>query len=80
MFKITNKCFPFFQDGLVTMHDILDAQHVYDTERDETYLRRVIQPLEKLLVDHKRIVVKDSAVSCKISITLIFNFLLLSEV
>ena len=62
------------------MHDILDAQHVYDTERDETYLRRVIQPLEKLLVDHKRIVVKDSAVSCKISITLIFNFLLLSEV
>jgi len=50
-------------DGLVTMHDILDAQHVYDTERDETYLRRVIQPLEKLLVDHKRIVVKDSAVN-----------------
>jgi len=50
-------------DGLVTMHDILDAQHCYDSNRDETYLRRVIHPLEKLLVDHKRIVVKDSAVN-----------------
>ena len=45
------------------MHDVLDAQHCYDTNRDETYLRRVIHPLEKLLIDHKRIVVKDSAVS-----------------
>jgi len=50
-------------DGLVTMHDVLDAQHCYDTNRDETYLRRVIHPLEKLLIDHKRIVVKDSAVN-----------------
>ena len=28
----------------------------------ETYLRRVIKPLEALLTSHKRIVIKDSAV------------------
>ena len=50
-------------DNLVTMHDVLDAQHVYDTTKDETYLRRVVMPLEVLLTKHKRIVVKDSAVN-----------------
>merc|ERR1712100_406564 len=50
-------------DNLVTMHDVLDAQHVYDTTKDEAYLRRVIMPLEVLLTNYKRIVVKDSAVN-----------------
>lgn len=50
-------------DGLVTMHDVLDAQWEYDNTRDESYLRRVIRPLESLLVSYKRIVVKDSAVN-----------------
>jgi len=47
----------------MTMHDVLDAQHLYDTTGDESYLRRVIQPLEVLLTGHKRIVVKDSAIN-----------------
>jgi H/ACA ribonucleoprotein complex subunit 4 len=50
-------------NNLVTMHDVMDAQHVYDTTKDETYLRRVIMPLEVLLTNYKRIVVKDSAVN-----------------
>lgn len=50
-------------DDMVTLHDILDAQHVYDTTKDEKYLRRVVRPLEVLLVNYKRIVVKDSAVN-----------------
>ncbi|KAI0094610.1 putative rRNA pseudouridine synthase [Irpex rosettiformis] len=50
-------------DDMVTMHDVLDAQWVYDNTRDESYLRRVIRPLEALLVGYKRIVVKDSAVN-----------------
>merc|ERR1712142_1042236 len=41
----------------------MDAQYQYDHHRDESYLRRVISPLEKLLVDHKRLVMKDSAVN-----------------
>ena len=47
----------------MTMHDVLDAQWQFDHNKDETYLRRVIYPLEKLMVSHKRLVMKDSAVS-----------------
>ncbi|WAQ86463.1 hypothetical protein PtA15_7A189 [Puccinia triticina] len=50
-------------DGIVTMHDVLDAQWTYDNTRDESYLRRVIRPLESLLVGYKRVVVKDTAVN-----------------
>lgn len=50
-------------EEMVTMHDILDAQHVYDTTKDESYLRRAIRPLETLLKGYKRVVVKDSAVN-----------------
>lgn len=48
---------------MVTLHDVLDAQYVYDNNRDESYLRKVIRPLESLLTSYKRIVVKDSAVN-----------------
>ena len=50
-------------EGLVTLHDLLDAQWVYDNSRDESYLRQCIKPLETLLVGYKRVVVKDSAVN-----------------
>lgn len=48
---------------LVTMHDVLDAQNVYERTKDETYLRKVILPLESLLLNFPRIVVKDSTVN-----------------
>ncbi|XP_065870775.1 H/ACA ribonucleoprotein complex subunit 4-like [Euphorbia lathyris] len=51
------------KDNMVTMHDVMDAQWVYDTNRDESYLRRVIMPLEVILTSYKRCVVKDSAVN-----------------
>lgn len=51
------------EQGMVTLHDVLDAQYMMDNNRDETYLRRVIAPLESLLTTYKRIVVKDSAVN-----------------
>ncbi|CAO3617484.1 unnamed protein product [Cunninghamella echinulata] len=50
-------------DEIVTMHDVMDAQWVYDNNKDESYLRRVVRPLEALLTGYKRIVVKDSAVN-----------------
>ncbi|KAK0719948.1 centromere/microtubule binding protein CBF5 [Lasiosphaeris hirsuta] len=49
--------------SLVTLHDVLDAQWQYDNGGDETFLRKVIQPLETLLVTYKRVVVKDSAIN-----------------
>ncbi|KAL8952450.1 MAG: hypothetical protein Q9222_001641 [Ikaeria aurantiellina] len=51
------------QDGMVTLHDVLDAQWMHDNTRDESYLRKVIRPLESLLTTYKRVVVKDSAVN-----------------
>ena len=48
---------------MVTMHDVLDAMYIYDNHKNDEYLRRVIKPLEALLVSHKKIFVKDSAVS-----------------
>jgi len=49
--------------NMVTLHDVLDAQWLQDNTRDESYLRKVIAPLETLLTTYKRIVVKDSAVN-----------------
>lgn len=49
--------------NMVTMHDILDAQYMLDNHKDESYLRRVVLPLEAMLVGHKRIIVKDSTIN-----------------
>jgi len=51
------------KEGMVTMHDVMDAQWLYDNHKDETYLRRAVHPLEALMVSHKRIIMKDSAVN-----------------
>ncbi|KAI4299123.1 hypothetical protein L6164_032613 [Bauhinia variegata] len=51
------------KDNMVTMHDVMDAQWVYDNYRDESYLRRVVMPLEVVLTSYKRLVVKDSSVN-----------------
>ncbi|KAJ6810275.1 H/ACA ribonucleoprotein complex subunit 4-like [Iris pallida] len=51
------------RDNMVTMHDVMDAQWLYDNMKDEAYLRKVVMPLETLLTSYKRIVVKDSAVN-----------------
>jgi H/ACA ribonucleoprotein complex subunit 4 len=42
-------------DNMVTMHDVLDAQWMFENMGDESYLRRVCMPLERLLVDLPRI-------------------------
>jgi H/ACA ribonucleoprotein complex subunit 4 len=49
-------------EGLVTMHDVLDAKWLLDTKGDESYMRRVVRPLEWMLKDLKRVIVKDSSV------------------
>merc|ERR1739844_288240 len=51
------------ESDCATMHDVLDAQWLYENHKDETYLRRVVRPLEALLTKHKRIIMKDSAIN-----------------
>ncbi|KAH0791706.1 H/ACA ribonucleoprotein complex subunit 4 [Histomonas meleagridis] len=48
--------------GMNTMYDVLDAKWLLDTKGDESYLRRVVKPLEWMLTQYKRIVMKDSSV------------------
>ena len=48
---------------LYTMHDLLDAQYLYEHHKDESYLRRVIKPLELLLTGLPRVVIKDSCIN-----------------
>ena len=50
-------------ESMVTMHDVLDAQYVYEQTKKEDYLRRVVRPLEILLTNYPRVVIKDSAVN-----------------
>lgn len=33
------------KNGMATLHDVLDAQWIYDNQRDESALRTVISPL-----------------------------------
>merc|ERR1719272_2154464 len=49
--------------SMVTLHDVKDAQWHYEQYNNEEYLRRVVMPLEILLVGMPRIVVKDTSVN-----------------
>jgi H/ACA ribonucleoprotein complex subunit 4 len=49
--------------NMVTMHDVLDAQWQYENQGDDSYLRRIVMPLERLLIGYKRIIVKDSCIN-----------------
>uniref|UniRef100_A0ACD5WS24 Uncharacterized protein n=1 Tax=Avena sativa TaxID=4498 RepID=A0ACD5WS24_AVESA len=51
------------QDNMVTMHDVMDSMWALDNNKDESYIRRVVMPLEVILTSYKRLVVKDSAVN-----------------
>lgn len=45
-----------------TLHDLKDAQVIWEEGRDETYLRKIISPMEKGLLHLPKIAVRDSAV------------------
>ena len=49
--------------NLVTMHQILDAVWLFKNKGDESYLRKLIMPLEFLLIKEKIVIIKDSAVN-----------------
>lgn len=50
-------------ESMVTMHDVKDAQWYFEQFNNENYLRRVVMPLELLLLGMPRIVVKDTSVN-----------------
>ena len=50
-------------DNLATMHDLKNAMWRYEHFKDESYLRRCIMPLEIMLTNYPRVIVKDSCVN-----------------
>ncbi len=54
---------PFTEEnGLVTLHDLAYLQSSWQQTRDETLLRKFIQPMEKALEPLPKIYIRDSAV------------------
>ncbi len=60
--RVRSGCMDEYNE-LYTLHDILDAQYIYETRGDEKYLRKIIKPIENLLMDLPKIIVKDTAVN-----------------
>lgn len=53
---------PFQETTCVTMHDVRDAYEHWLETKDESWLRRVVQPVEALVGHLPRLVCRDSAV------------------
>ncbi len=49
-------------NSLVTLHDVKDAFTIYQKEHDDTYIKKVISPMEKMVSHLPKIYVRDSAV------------------
>lgn len=67
------------EKDIFTLHDLLDGVHIFNSTKDERVIRRVIRPLESLLVGYPRIMIKDSCVNAicygaKLSITGVLRF------
>jgi len=55
---------PFTEDtNLITLHDIAYLHDLWQQTKDETVLRRFIQPMEKVLEPLPKIIIRDSAVN-----------------
>jgi len=50
------------QQGLVRLHDLSEAVHLWKESGDESLLRGLVRPIESVLQPFKKIVVRDSAV------------------
>jgi H/ACA ribonucleoprotein complex subunit 4 len=49
-------------DNLITLQNLKDAFTIYQTESDETYLKKLIFPMEKMVSHLPKIYVRDTAV------------------
>ncbi|KXS40101.1 MAG: H/ACA RNA-protein complex component Cbf5p [Methanolobus sp. T82-4] len=53
---------PFNEDTLVTLHQLKDAYVFWKEDKDETYLRKYVRPMEEGLSHLPKIIIRDSAV------------------
>jgi H/ACA ribonucleoprotein complex subunit 4 len=57
------KAGPYTEETLITLHDLRDAHETYLENKDETQLRKMIQPMESAVSHLPKIWIKDSAIS-----------------
>ncbi|MEM2751209.1 MAG: RNA-guided pseudouridylation complex pseudouridine synthase subunit Cbf5 [Nitrososphaerales archaeon] len=50
------------KDGLVRLHELLDAYQTWKEKGDEEYLRKLIKPVEYVVLNLKKVFIRDSAV------------------
>lgn len=53
---------PFKEENLTTLHDLTDAYHFWKEDNDESYLRKIIIPMESAIDFLPKIIVRDSAI------------------
>jgi H/ACA ribonucleoprotein complex subunit 4 len=58
----TRVCHFFERDGLIKLHDLYNAFHLYNEKNDEENLRKVIKPIEICFKDLPTVVIRDTAV------------------
>jgi len=52
----------FERDGLIKLHDLYNAFHLYNEKNDEENIRNVIKPIEVCFKDLPTVVIRDTAV------------------
>ena len=52
----------FKEDSLVTLQDLNDAFYISEEEGDDSYLYKLVQPMEKAVEHMDKIIVRDTAV------------------
>jgi H/ACA ribonucleoprotein complex subunit 4 len=57
------KAGPFQENTLVKLHDLQDAWWYYKNKKDETHIRKLVQPMENAITHIPKVWVLDSAVS-----------------
>jgi H/ACA ribonucleoprotein complex subunit 4 len=53
---------PFKEDTITNLYDLVDAYHFWKEDGDESFLRKIIQPMENALEHIPKIFIRDSAV------------------
>ena len=51
------------EEEIVNLHDVKDAKVFLDEDKDESWIRKVVHPVEKMLEHVPKIVIRDSAVN-----------------
>ena len=53
---------PFTEDTCVTLQDLRDAWYYYETEKDDSFISQIIQPIENITANLPKIYIRDSAI------------------